>query len=469
MPQYSEKEASNNLRKLSSAYPIASDTGPNITWFGNNQNYALYAGAMPGTPSYNWGNTNFSIANGGALADKDTAWRFERTQQDCYNGGSHVNFYDACNTFIATDTGTYTIRSYHSGNTVYKNGTAVASSVNAFLDPRTFSVSAGDRIQSDYPITLRSPQGDLGGVYMGWVGYTFGHRRDRNSGATLHMVFPESGTNYKVLYTLTSGYQTSLSQQTSGTYTGGPYGRRTVTLSSTRNYYIISDRPMACYVELTSGGGTNDTLPLYPMDMDDKYGQFSGAGHILSVPSAYTNRLGNATTQAVYNWRTNGNMLTEFSQASAASNSVYTDDAATGSGGTFFSGEGSRIIGSNNIFTAESQADGNGSEMTTFVSKAAFGVMGMVSSTTDWVYFISDNPVTIEYYDESHNLQTQFNLSGNSTTGVYDYKWTAGAIPEGSHFLCTTRGGTFQMYHDSSTSNDDEQTVIMANNWSVPN
>lgn len=463
---YKASKWEENFKNAWSAYPTA---GTNLEYI-SNDGFAVHGGMRAGTPTYNFGINSPKYSESGIFGN-DTNWdSVFRTQQDCYNGGSGPGYYNISNTFICVKAGTYTFRSYHSGNRIWKNGTVVQSNVNAFLDPRSFSCAAGDRINADYPIATRSAQHDLGMVYMGYAGYAFAHRRDRNGGATLNMIIPDGVANIKVLYTLSTGQQTSLSQQSAITVNSSPWQRRTVSLSNTRNYFIISDRPIACYINLTSGAGTNDSLPLFPMSTDPIYGQFSNNGHILTTTNYYTHKNGNSVSNQTYQYRTDGASYAEIN-TTVNSNSVYTDSAATSSGGTFFTGAGAKVLGEgNNLIAAESQGDGNGSEMTPFVNAKAMGEAGMIMSGTDWVYFISDEPVQIDYFDDQHNLLTTFTLAGNSTYDVYDYRWTS--VPAGAHFITNPnhRGkGKFYMYYDSATSLDDERVVIMADDWSVPN
>lgn len=383
----------------------------------------------------------------------DTNWQGFRRMR---NVGTQAGSEAQCNTFIIPRADTLTIYALRNSTTIYKNTTSQGS-INAGAST-SVSVSAGDIIQASRPINMRTSRNDIGAAYMGWSGFAFAHGRDRNTGATLTICAMNSNTSYQVLYTTSTGAVTSLTSQTSGTIASG-YGRATTSLTSTRYYYIIADKPVACYVHLIAGSGMNDTLPLYPMDQDAKYGAFSGGGHMFLTNNASQNRAGSNVTQQLFSRSSNGGSTTERN-TSTASPSVYTDVSPGQTSGNFFVGPVQKTQSANGcIHTSEQQADGNGSEMTPFVSQKAFGQATIIPSTADFLTCISVSGVTVYHRNSSGNLLNIQTMTGNATYNVYFTRFTN--ISAGDVFETNSSEGMI-VYHDADSSLDDERVNIMS-------
>lgn len=384
----------------------------------------------------------------------DTNWQGFRRMR---NVGTQSGAEAQCNTFIVPRATTLTIYALRDSTTIYKNTTSVGTITTAG-NATTVSVAVGDIIQASRPVNIRSATYDLGVAYMGWSGFAFAHGRDRNTGATLTICAMNSNTSYQVLYTTSTGAVTSLTSQTSGTIASG-YGTATATLTSTRYYFIIADKPISCYVHLTSGTGMNDTLPLYPMDQDAKYGAFSAGGHMFLTNNASQNRAGSSVTQQLFNRSSNGGTTTERN-TSTASPSVYIDISPGQTSGTFFTGPVQKTQSANGcIHTSEQQADGNGSEMTPFVSEKAFGKATIIPTTADWVTCIGTSAMTVYQRDSNGNLITTSDMGGNATYSLYFTRFTS--ISAGDVFE-TNGSNDMIVYHDSNTSLDDERINIMS-------
>ena len=384
----------------------------------------------------------------------DTNWQGFRRMR---NVGTQAGSEAQCNTFIVPRATTLTIYTLRDSTTIYKNTTSVGT-VNTAGNAATVSVAVGDIIQASRPVNIRSDRYDLGVAYMGWSGFAFAHGRDRNSGATLTICAMNANTRYQVLYQTSTGLQTSLTSQNSGTISTG-YGTATATLSSTRYYFIIADKPISCYVHYTAGTGMNDTLPLYPMDQDAKYGAFSGGGHMFLTNNASQNRAGSNVTQQLFNRSSNGGTTTERN-ASSASPSVYIDISPGQTSGTFFTGPVQKTQSANGcIHTSEQQADGNGSEMTPFVSEKAFGKATIIPTTADWVTCIGTSAMTVYQRDSNGNLITTATMAGNATYSLYFTRFTSVSA---GHVFETNGSNDMIVYHDSNTSLDDERINIMS-------
>lgn len=457
MPEYKLSIARDNAVNLSSEWP----QGDQIEYADSYQDsYERYLGMNAGTPSQNWGSDNSFVSQTGAIGEQGlyNPNHFHRVQQDAI-----VNTEQFDKTWVAVKSGLYFLRPYFAAVNIYKNGTFQYTTTQTWA-ANGLQVAAGDRITASKPIALRSAQYDLGACYMGWSGYTFGHRMDRYGGnVTLTIAAAQAGTQYKVLYNTSAGHITSLTQQSAGTISS-QYGTATATLQQTRNYYIIADKPVACYVNYNAGTGTSDSMPLYPMDADPKFGFLSNGVHTLAAASAGTFRIGNNFAASLVSYNTSNTTTIQYT-ATCNSTSCYTDDALTGTTGNLFSGPAYKLVADgNSIFTAEQQADSNGGEMTPFISSKAMGRVGMVMDNADWVAFVSNQPAEIQWFDAQDNQLSQFTLSGNSTNGVYKYYINSG-VSAGHHFVSVGPGprpAGFFMYYDNSTTNGDERICIMS-------
>ena len=449
MANESLNNLADNLNNLSQTYDGSYTPASNDT-LGVMADIVGYAADIP-TQTVASGDEIALFKNFKGWANADANWNGYRLMQ---NGGTQAQSEAYCNSFIVPRATTLTIYALRDSTTIYKNTTSQGT-INAGSST-SVSVAVGDLIQASRPVNIRTAQYDLGVIYMGWSGYAFAHRRDRNSGATLTMASLAGNTSYQVLYTTSDGLQTSLTSQNAGSITNA-YDTATATLSSTRNYFIIANNPIACYVHYTSGTGMNDTLPLYPMDQDAKYGAFSAGGHMFLTNNASQNRSGANVTQQLFNRSSDGSSTTERN-TSSSSPSVYIDISPGQTSGTFFTGPVQKVQAANGcICTAEQQADGNGSEMTPFVSNKTFGKATIITSATDWATCIGTTALTVYRRDSGGNILATQTMTGDATRGIFFTRFTnlsAGDVLETS--------GNMIVYNDSLTSLDDERINIMS-------
>ena len=450
MANESLNQLAQNMENLSSAYENSYSAGSNV----NIKYIPDYIGYDAGLPNsiYSGGGNNIQLK--GSFEDfarYNSSWSGYRRQRNLGPGGEN----EYCNQFVVARTSTMTLYALRNNTEIYNNFAPVGT-INAG-DLITVLGSQGDIISTTRPINIRSANMDPGVAYLGWMGYAFAHRQDRYSGTTLFVYAPNT-TNVQLLYTTTDNYASSLTSQATITISAGSYW--TQSMLTTRNYYIYANKPVTCYAYNVDGSGMRDTLPLYPMDQDDKFGAFSTGGHILTTNNAGIVREGLGTSQIIYNRSSNGSSTTEVNQLSAAS-SVNTDTAPVLTSAGFFSGPVQKVqTGNNNLFTCESQGDGNGGEMTPFVSNKAFGQATILTSTADWATCIAEFGATVVRRNNFGNVLSSQIMSGTATYNLYFTRFTglnAGDILE------TTDGTPMICYYDADSTLDDERVSFMSN------
>ena len=398
------------------------------------------------------------VALGGNMArfaQYNTEWEGFRAQQNI--GGTDEQ--DApSNQFIALGTYDFDCLAYRDDTKIYKNGT-LSTTINAG-DGGSVGCVQGDRIYVSRPVGQSSgTEFDEGFLYLGWAGFTFAHRRDRNSGATLFIYNLSADTTYELRYTTSDGVVSSTTLQSTSTVSSAGTLTNVGSLLSTRNYVLFATKPICAYVRLISGGGVNDSLPLYPLDQDAKFGAFSAGGHIFQLNNYQQYRAASNVTQTLFTRSSNGSSTTERN-ASTAYGSMYIDLAPGQTSGTFFSGPVQKIqSSSSSLIGAEQQADGNGSEMTPFVSKKAFGSIGSTTAGTPaWVCLIGESAMTIYHRNTKGQLKSTTTMAGSATYSLY-FKYFNSNLSNDDIFESTN--GSFIMYYDSNTTLDDERTCYM--------
>ena len=139
---------------------------------------------------------------------------------------------------------------------------------------------------------------------------------------------------------------------------------------------------------------------------------------------------------------------------------MYIDLAPGQTSGTFFSGPVQKIqSSSSSLIGAEQQADGNGSEMTPFVSKKAFGSIGSTTAGTPaWVCLIGESAMTIYHRNTKGQLKSTTTMAGSATYSLY-FKYFNSNLSNDDIFESTN--GSFIMYFDNNTTLDDERTCFM--------
>ena len=434
------------------------------------------------------------------------------------------------NTRIITFAGSYKLLSWENTNQIRKNSSLLFTTVDEGDTSTAFTCAIGDRITGTKPFSIYYSTGtnvrmSLQGAYGGYCGYNFATRNDRDgSGASPNrlQMFPldpdptetvdESGNSWVRL-----GYQTTTNPIVSsgGTQlstvafalTGAGYSVNYVDyeLDTTRNYFATSQVLMCAWRGYAVGSNTKDTVSMFPMTNEAKYGWFSTGGHILAVASTYQ-RLEAGSYQTVSLINGNGAAsATEFSTSTIGvdnkSSWAYTDSAPGLTGGTRFDGRPSVVYQSpgpvnnaqseeNNdgfLFTCEQQADGDGSEMAPFVTEDCMSIYTCNHGGGQYMAFIttfssSTTQATLLHFNSSRILKGTYNFGSDPDTDTIVYQSVSNVIPSYSSVrlaggslgsISIAAGDVFQIsspvgencvmaaWGDVNATDDDETVFIM--------
>ena len=397
-----------------------------------------------------------------------------------------------CNSFFISYNGNYQLRSFMSGTTtIYKNGTSAGTITAARSTTTLSSLVVGDRISFDKPCSIHNTTTPgTQGIYNGYCGYSFATRIDRRT--ITFRIFNMSTTdtiNYEVKRTSTSDSNvTSMTDFASGTISSG--GFATVGPTATQgNYFIIADGLICC----TRGDfPSSDVIMLYPLTMDPKYGWFSSNGHTFAVNNAFVEESdsdGGDDIKGRTSGNGQGNIITGLN--SGAGNVFISDGVSSPfPGGNYFSGEASVIFaspgpttGAGTLFGAESQGDGNGTEMTTFTATAAHSYACISGAGAAWVAFVragantlpayasGADPVILHYDGEDFFQQAiSFNIGTTSYPPISkayigNGSGTGTAANAGDWFVCNF---PMQAFQDTTAALKDESNMIMGEIITLP-
>jgi hypothetical protein len=456
MANESLNDLAKNAENLNSTYDNASTPSSNDT-LGDIADNLGWGAAIPSISSITQGGADIGLAgNMGLFANYDSDWAGFRRQRNLGTDGQDK----PCNQWICITTADFDYVAYRDDTKLYKNGTLDATS-NAGVHG-SVGCNAGDLVGVTRPVgQAHGVENDEGFIYLGWAGFAFAHRRDRNSGATLYMVALQGDTDYQIAYTTSDGLVTSLTNGGSGTITNSYTLTNLGSISSTRNYFFYANKPVCVYVRLAASQNVNDSFQLYPMDQDAKYGAFSTGGHMFLTANASQNRSGANVTQQLFNRSSDGTTATERN-ASSATPSVYIDISPSKTSGSLFAGPVQKLQAGNGcLIAAEQQADSNGSEMTPFVSKKAFGTIGsVVGGASDYVCCIGESAITIYHRAANGTLKATQTMSGSATYSIYFTRFTSSIAGDDIFESNGTQANKFFMYYDSP--NDDERVCYMA-------
>lgn len=409
-----------------------------------------YKSGIPGANTNKVGGEDLSVEDLSIFGKADVGYMNVRRKQY-----PNIHPSSLCNTFVVIDPA-ISIFGMYENTGIYKNGQQIGT-VGYLQGFSPSGLAQGDIISADFPISVfSSDRGDLSSVYMGWAGYAFAHRRDRNTNAYLHVVAIESGTSVEIRTTgLTTGVSTSTSLLTSWTTTSGMQ-RNGGPLTADKHYYVVADKPVACFVRLEAGSGTNDTLPLYPMDDDDKFGFFSANGHVLAtLPASQTSGRSTAYYQ-IQDKRSDNNIYNLTTGTTTSLDSVKMMNN-TVSSGTFMTGPATKLESSEGtLFTAEQQGDGNGSEMTPFVGRMAMGRSTVIPQNASYISCIAEAAGQVTIYDQGGNPIANISVTSGGGNGVY-----FGRINNIPGPVLLTAPFDFQAWWDTEGLTD-ENVAIMA-------
>lgn len=290
---------------------------------------------------------------------------------------------------------------------VYRNGGSEFTLQRYEL--RTANLTTGDIISTNNKLLVFALNGTTGLPYA-WSGYIFAHKVDRFT-PTAYITGTEKDGVINVYINGIYSEQINISKDTLITL-----------LMSNGNYTFYSNVPICIFVgQITSA----DTLPLYPCEENIIYGCASTDGHVIAV---FNNT---STTE----YATNGNINSRPILNSGSYNGF------ANSGGSQFTGP-SIALSSNKPVAAESQADGDGGEMTPFVGQQGFGnLFAIPENERDFTKFYSNAPAVISAYNSSGFISETTMTGSANGGGIYDAYITGPASYEGVVYetseLCT--------------------------------
>jgi hypothetical protein len=480
-----------NTSLSQSAYRVNNMWYDSSTGFPYQSNISLmttlnFAGYKPTLPNNSYDATNFyQLDNLGGFCEGIYATRenneLKRTLQSGLSGESTL-----ANTYVVMYASNYTARGFSlttsctvNNITAGTGGTCTRTSTLSLS-----SLSFGDIITGTEPFVLyeNSFPGQQG-AYCGYAGYSFASRRDRQT--KKFVIFnPSSNTsNYQILYTSTSDLNvTSMTSVSSGTITSG--GTISYSTSTTGNYYIWTDELCVAWQGFSPSG---DTVMLYPLSQEHKYGFFSSDGHVFSTNNAESSRQdsgGGQTIAGITSGGTGTSIITAL--GSGRDNTCTSDGVAAGlKAGSYFSGEACVVYnasgidpdGTGTIFTAESQADGNGSEMTTFTAVPAHARGAMSGAGAAWVaisgegYSGSTGQDLVMRFNSAGTFQEAKGFTGVTTGNGIKKSYFGNGSGTGVAFSA----GDFlwsrtdvQSWQDTDSTDKDESNMIMTNHIELP-
>lgn len=398
---------------------------------------------------------------------------------------------DICNSFLIIQATTYVIRSFQASTTIYKNNSSLGniSAARGTLSPAT-AFAVGDRISANKPFTIyRSTIPGTQGSYAGYAGFSFATRRDRYTKTFRIFNLSPVTCTYQIMYTSATGAVNSMTSVSTGTISANSFA--TYTTSTTGQYFILCDQLCCAFQGQVTNTSAADTIMLYPLSSDNKYGWFSSNGHSFAVENNQINRTnsggGNTITALASNgsslstMQTNGGRGDTFSAAS---------QSALITGGSYFSGNATVLYNASTtepslkstMFTAESQADGNGGEATSFTSQKAHARATVTGGGSAWNAFVSagfsgSTPTyplfadVIMRFNSSGVFQEAKSFVGTTTSPRISKSYfgngsgTGASASPGDFFLgsCLLQG-----YQDTDSSDKDESNMIMSNDIDLP-
>lgn len=397
---------------------------------------------------------------------------------------------DICNTFFCVYAASYTIRSFMSSTRIYKNNSSVGTIASARGTLALASLVIGDKISFDKPCTLyQNSNPGVQGAYAGYAGYAFAGRIDRYTRGFQIFNLSQRTLNYQLLRSTTNDSNvTSMTSVATGTITSGgsayPVGGGTATVG---NYYILCDQLACAYI---GAPPSQDTVMLYPLSMDNKYGWYSQNGHTFAVNNAEVGRNNSGGGNTITARRADNNSGAIISTLGSGRDNAYstTSVGATLTGGFYFSGDPCVVYstttgGAGTLFTAESQGDGNGSEMTSFTTAKSHARATVSGGGAAWVAFVtagfSGSTATsgnytdvIMRFNSAGTFQDAQSFTGQNTTDPHlsSAYWGNGSgtgtyASAGDFFYSTV---AVQGYQDTDATDKDESNMIMSNDIDLP-
>ncbi len=213
----------------------------------------------------------------------------------------------------------------------------------------------------------------------------------------------------------------------------------TFTLPNDGSYHVISTGVITGYVysEDAAANRVIDPYPVMPLSKDIiGYQSGSGQYNVVVDNTSYEEYQSNSASPATGTF----------------SNSTYT---SLSGGGSFYTGEVSRVIGQNEM-TARSTADGNGNCSASHIPMIKMRKNYAINIAAEYIAFGSDKPAVITYREPGGSNQT-LTLTKTGGHALAPYKGRLVNLAEGTTFESNERiGAWYEPSNDNGGSNDDE-------------
>ena len=403
------------------------------------------------------------------------------------------NLGDLANMFFIVYAGNYRVINWCDSTTIYKNGSSQGTVTNAGTVTNVNSLSVGDRIECDKPFSLYyNGLPGLYGAYAGFSGYGFATRNDRESTTNGNKFYifctqdePDGtgGAFFDVRYTTFSNSNVTSTTNDFDDEWSAAYEEFNTSMANNRSYFAGSNVLMCAWRGRSTGSSLYDSVPMYPLTPEPKYGWYSQGGHILACAGPYQARDGSTSNYQVKT-RTSSTSTTEFSLSTSVEKWARSDSNTGANTTSKFAGSPAVTFadptGSNGqapLFAAESQGDGDGTEMTPHVGSNAASTYHCNPGGGNWqvhmsLYTGSEGGGVVQRFNSSRTFVESYAL-GNSTNGFTNTTSHPFAscrftnLSAGDVFITTpARGGRHSQslaWADMDSSDDDETYLPSGN------
>jgi len=380
---------------------------------------------------------------------------------------------------------------------VYAGNYRVISSqgivTNAGTVTNVNSLSVGDRIECNKPFSLYyNGLPGLYGAYAGFSGYGFATRNDRESttnGNKFYMFCTQDepdgtgGAFFDVRYTTANNSNVTSTTQDFDDEWSAAYEEFNTSMANNRSYFAGSNVLMCAWRGRSTGSSLYDSVPMYPLTPEPKFGWYSQGGHILACAGPYQARDGSTSNYQVKT-RTSSTSTTEFSLSTSVEKWARSDSNTGANTTSKFAGSPAVTFanptGSNGqapLFTAESQGDGDGTEMTPHVGSDCASIYHCNPGGGNWqvhmsLFTGSEGGGVVQRFNSSRTFVESYAL-GNSTNGFTNTTSHPFAscrftnLNAGDVFITTpARGGAHSQslaWADMDGSDDDETYLPSGN------
>lgn len=335
---------------------------------------------------------------------------------------------------VATDT--YNVVAFEDNTKIYVNGT-YDSTLNAY-QPTTKGYTQGDVITSNKPLGIKDNNTSRQPAYEKWKGTQFMWRCKRPPNDIY--IFSPDGTAVVDLLRNGSVFSSSVSITQDNYISFNQASAQQITVRSVNGLPVCINQDTGA-----------DMFSPFPAD----YEMF---GWISSTFFAYP--LTGSTQTVLYGNNSNSSTLSSFTLPTDTGS--YTNSSAGLASGNDYSGYPNYISSSNNLFFADTYADTDGGDQTSWVTRRAFASKFVLTEDADHVAFLSDGvtPLEVKWYDQNRNLKVTMNSNGFQGKGTSDY---VSGIYTGSDAVTAQAGDFFitnKPAHAIMDGNGDDEIFI---------